>query len=298
MTRNPANLTLANGVEMPLLGLGVYRSSPEETGHAVSAALATGYRLIDTAAAYRNEAEVGEAIRKSAIARGDLFVTTKLWISDYGYEEALHGFERSVRKLGLDTLDLYLLHQPMPTEWERTVAAWKAAGRLLDEGRIRAIGVSNFSSELLADLIDRTGIVPHVNQVELHPFFTQEELRETHARLGIATQAWSPIGGVMRYFTEDPEAAPSPLSHPVVKNLALKHGKTPAQIVLRWHLEHGFCAIPKSVRAERIAENFDIFHFSLSPDEVAAIDTLDTRVRSGPNPADIDTERFPLRIEN
>jgi diketogulonate reductase-like aldo/keto reductase len=298
MTRNFANLTLTNGVQMPLLGLGVYRSSPEETEHAVSTALATGYRLIDTAAAYRNEAEVGEAIRKSAVARGDVFVTTKLWISDYGYDEALHGFERSMRKLGLDTLDLYLLHQPMPTEWERTVAAWKAAGRLLEGGRTRAIGVSNFSSELLADLIERTGIVPHVNQVELHPFFTQEGLRATHARLGIATQAWSPIGGVMRYFTDNPEAAPSPLSHPVVTGLAEKHGKTPAQVVLRWHLEHGFCAIPKSVRAERIAENFDVFDFSLSADEVAAIDALDTGVRSGPNSADINTKKYPLRIED
>src|SRR3954454_6057496 len=160
MTHDPANLTLANGVEMPLLGFGVYRSSPEETGRAVSTALATGYRLIDTAAAYGNEAEVGEAIRGSAAPRGDVFVTTKLWISDYGHDEALHGFDRSMRKLGLDTLDLYLLHQPMPAEWERTVASWKAAARLLEEGRTRAIGVSNFSSELLADLIDRTGIVP------------------------------------------------------------------------------------------------------------------------------------------
>src|SRR4051794_2192968 len=298
MTRNSATLTLANGVEMPLLGLGVYRSSPEETERAVSAALATGYRLVDTAAAYGNEAQVGEAIRESGVVRGDVFVTTKLWISDYGYDEALHGFDRSMRKLGLDTLDLYLLHQPMPAEWERTVAAWKAAGRLLEEGRTRAIGVSNFSSELLADLIERTGVVPHVNQVELHPFFTQEELRATHARLGIATQAWSPIGGVMRYFTNDPEAAPSPLSHPVVTGLAEKHGKTPAQVVLRWHLEHGFCAIPKSVRAERIAENIDVFDFSLSADEVAAIDALDTGVRSGPNPAEIDTKKYALRIED
>lgn len=298
MTPDSAIVALANGVEMPLLGFGVYRSSPEETVHAVSTALATGYRLIDTAAAYGNEAQVGEAIRRSEVARGDVFVTTKLWISDYGHDTALHGFERSMRKLGLDTLDLYLLHQPMPTEWERTVAAWKAAGHLLTEGRTRAIGVSNFSSELLADLIERTGIVPHVNQVELHPFFTQADLRATHERLGIATQAWSPIGGVMRYFTGDPEAAQSPLSHPVVTALAAKHGRTPAQIVLRWHLEHGFSAIPKSVRAERIAENFDVFGFSLSTEEVAAIDALDTGLRSGPNPADIDTKRYTLAIED
>jgi diketogulonate reductase-like aldo/keto reductase len=280
--------------------LGVYQSDAEETLHAIATAtaLAVGYRMIDTAAAYGNEAQVGEAIRNSNLSRGDVFVTTKLWISDYGYDEALHGFDRSMRKLRLETLDLYLLHQPMPTEWERTVAAWKAAGRLLEEGRTRAIGVSNFSSEQLNNLIDRTGVVPLVNQVELHPFFTQDQLRAAHERLGIVTQAWSPIGGVMRYFTDDPDAAPSPLSHQVVTDLARKHGKTPAQIVLRWHLEHGFSAIPKSVRPERIAENFDVFDFSLAPDEVGAIDALDTGSRSGPNPDDIDTKRFSLRIED
>jgi len=169
MTSDLAKLTLNNGVAMPALGLGVYRSSAEETLRAVSTALAAGYRLIDTAAAYRNEAQVGEAIRRSGIDRRELFVTTKLWISDYGYDTALHGFERSMRKLVLDTADLYLLHQPMPNEWDRTVAAWKAVGRLLAEGRARAIGVSNFSSGQLADLIDRTGVVPLVNQVELIP---------------------------------------------------------------------------------------------------------------------------------
>ncbi|SDB74553.1 aldo/keto reductase [Belnapia rosea] len=296
MTPTPTHLTLANGVQMPLLGFGVYRSSPEETVQAVSTALADGYRLIDTAAAYGNEAQVGEALRRSGVARDEVFVTTKLWISDYGHDEALHGFDRSMRKLGLDKLDLYLLHQPMPTEWERTVAAWKAAGQLLESGRTRAIGVSNFSTELLGDLIDRTGIVPHVNQVEVHPFFTQPELQATHRRVGIATQTWSPIGGVMRYFSDDPETAQSPLSHPVVTALAEKHGRTPAQIVLRWHLEHGFSAIPKSVRAERIAENFDVFGFSLSAEEVAAIDALDTGVRSGPNPADINTSKYKLTI--
>lgn len=298
MTQTNDKITLANGVDMPLIGLGVYRSSPEDTVTAVSAALSTGYRLIDTAAAYRNEAGVGQALRQSAVGRDGVFLVTKLWISDYGYDEALHGFDRSMKKLGIDGVDLYLLHQPMPNEWERTVAAWKAVGHLLDQGRARAIGVSNFSSELLADLIERTGIVPHVNQVELHPFFTQRDLRATHARLGIATQAWSPIGGVMRYFTDNPEAAPSPLSHPVITGLATKHGKTPAQVILRWHLQHGFCAIPKSVNPRRIAENFAVFDFALTDAEVASIDALDTGVRSGPNPADIDTSKYPLRIED
>jgi diketogulonate reductase-like aldo/keto reductase len=298
MTAGLSDLTLSNGIKMPALGLGVFRSSPDDTLHAVAAAIGTGYRLIDTAAAYGNESQVGESIRRSGIDRQTLFVTTKLWISDYGYDEALRGFDRSMRKLGVEVLDLYLLHQPMPTEWERTVAAWRAAGRLLTDGRTRAIGVSNFSSELLTDLIDRTGIVPHVNQIELHPFFTQVELRATHKRFGIATQAWSPIGGVMRYFTDNPEAAESPLSHPVVTELAGKHGKTPAQVILRWHLQHGFCAIPKSVRAARIAENFDVFGFMLSPDEIAAIDALDTGVRSGPNPADINTTTYSRKIED
>jgi len=295
MARTIDNVTLANGVAMPLLGLGVYRSSPEDTVTAVSAALATGYRLIDTAAAYRNEAAVGEALRQSPVGRDAVFLVTKLWISDYGYDEALHGYDRSLNKLGVD---LYLLHQPMPNEWERTVAAWKAVGHLYEEGRTKAIGISNFSSELLNDLMTRTGIVPHVNQVELHPFFTRQDLRATHQRLGIATQAWSPIGGVMRYFTDNPEAAPSPLSHPVITSLAEKHGKTPARIILRWHLQHGFCAIPKSVHPERIAENFAVFDFALTDAEVASIDALDTGVRSGPNPADIDTRKYPLKIED
>ncbi|APO71174.1 aldo/keto reductase protein (plasmid) [Rhizobium gallicum] len=298
MTSNTQKTTLSNGVDMPLLGLGVYRSSPEDTVQAVSTALATGYRLIDTAAAYRNEEQVGEAMRQSAVDRADVFVITKLWISDYGYDETLRGFDRSMRKLGLNGIDLYLLHQPMPNEWERTVSSWKALARLFDEGRTRAVGVSNFNSELLADLIDRTGFVPHVNQVELHPFFTQEDLRATHQRLRIATQAWSPIGGVMRYVSDHPEAAPSPLSHTTVADLAEKHGKTPAQIILRWHLQHGFSAIPKSVRAARITENIDVFDFVLSVDEMAAIDALGTGVRSGPNPDDIDTKTYPLRIED
>jgi diketogulonate reductase-like aldo/keto reductase len=297
MASNPT-MTLSNGITMPLLGLGVYRSGPEETIEAVSAALDTGYRLIDTAAAYGNEAQVGEALGSSDILRDEVFITTKLWISDYGQEEALRGFDRSLRKLKVETVDLYLLHQPMPNEWERTVAAWKSLGRIFEDGRARSIGVSNFSTELLTELIDRTGIVPHVNQVELHPFFSQKDLRATQERLRIATQAWSPIGGVMRYFTDDPEAAPSPLSHQLVTDLAQEHGRTPAQIILRWHLQHGFCAIPKSVRRERIVENFRVFDFSLSADDIAAIDALDTGVRSGPNPADIDTKKYPKTIED
>src|SRR4051812_8528168 len=272
---------LNSGVDMPSVGLGVFQSSPEDTVRAVTAALAAGYRLIDTAAAYRNEAQVGEGIRRSGVARDAIFVETKLWMTDYGYDEALRAFDRSMGKLGLETLDLYLLHWPMPTKFERTAQAWRAAERLLAEGRTRAIGVSNFSPQDLADLIARSDVVPAVNQVELHPYFAQRELRAAHRRLGIVTQAWSPIGGIARYAAKAGESK-DPLTDPVVKDLATKHGKTPAQIVLRWHLEHGVAVVPKSVRVERIEENFAVFDFRLTPEEVAAIDLLDVGARGGP----------------
>jgi diketogulonate reductase-like aldo/keto reductase len=289
-------IPLNNGVELPVLGLGVFQSPPEQTTAAVEAAIAAGYPMIDTAASYRNEREVGDGIRNSGVDRAKLFVQTKLWISDYGYDSALRAYDVSLRKLGLDSVDLYLLHQPMPNEWERTVAAYTAAERLLAEGRVRAIGVSNFSEKHLGDLIARTEVVPAVNQVEVHPFFIQRELRAAHARLGIATQAWSPLGGINVYRPADPNAVQNPLEHPVVTALAVKYGKTPAQVVLRWHIEHGFSAIPKSVRPERIAENFDVFDFALTQDEVAAIDALDMGVRGGPDPDSIDTKRFTLTI--
>jgi len=281
---------------MPALGFGVYRSAPEQTASAVETALAHGYRLIDTAAAYLNERQVGEAIARSGVPRIELFVQTKLWISDYGYDSALRAFETSLRKLGLDFIDLYFLHQPMPNEWERTVAAYHAVETLLDDGRVRAIGVSNFSPRHLDDLIARSDVVPAVNQVELHPFFGQRELREVHARLGIATQAWSPIGGVNVYMPRDPSAPRNPLTHSVITALSTKYGRTPAQIVLRWHLEHGFSAIPKSVTPARIAENFDVFDFRLTSEDVAAIDALDTGVRAGPDPERIDTKLFTNTI--
>jgi Aldo/keto reductases, related to diketogulonate reductase len=295
-TGSGPHLTMNNGVAIPALGLGVFQSPPEQTVGAVEAAIASGYRLIDTAAAYSNEREVGEGIRRSGLARAELFVQTKLWISDYGYESALRAYDLSLRKLGLDSVDLYLLHQPMPKEWERTVAAYQAAERLLADGRVRAIGVSNFSPRHLADLRARTEVVPAVNQVELHPFFTQRDLRAVHARLGIVTQAWSPLGGVNVYRPVDPGAVKNPLTHAVVVALAKQYGKTPAQVVLRWHIEHGFAAIPKSVRPARIAENIGIFDFALTAEEVASIDTLDTGVRGGPDPENIDTKLFTKTI--
>jgi diketogulonate reductase-like aldo/keto reductase len=290
-------LTLNNGVTMPTLGLGVFQSPPEATVTAVETALRGGYRLIDTAAAYGNEREVGEGIRRSGVDRDEIFVTTKLWISDYGHDRALVGFDASLRRLGLDHVDLYLLHQPVPTDFEATIGAYKAAEEMLAEGRVRAIGVSNFSQEHLRQLLDRTDVVPAVNQVELHPYFTQPALREVHAELGIVTQAWSPLGGVLVYVPGADEAR-GPLTDPVITDLAAKYGKTPAQVVLRWHLEHGFCAIPKSVKPHRIAENFEVLDFSLTAEEVARIDALDTGVRGGPDPEVLNRETYPFVVDN
>jgi diketogulonate reductase-like aldo/keto reductase len=291
-------LKLNNGVDLPALGLGVYQSGQDETVAAIKAAFDAGYRMIDTAAAYFNEEQVGQALRESDVPRDKVFVQTKLWMSDYGYDKALHAFDRSLRKLGLDHLDLYLLHWPVPTDFEATVASYKAAERLLAEGRVRAIGVCNFSPKHLEDLIARTEVVPAVNQVELHPFFIQKDLREAHARLSIITQAWSPIGGVKRYWAQDPNAVQDPLVHPTVTELAAKYGKTPAQVILRWQIEHGNSAIPKSVRPKRIAENIAIFDFALTKDEVAAIDALDINGRGGPDPELVNPQLFNLTIEN
>jgi diketogulonate reductase-like aldo/keto reductase len=298
MTETVPYITLNNHVEMPAFGLGVYQSTPEQTTGAVEAALANGYRLIDTAAAYFNERQVGEGLRRSGVARSEIFVTTKLWISDYGYDSALRTFQASLRRLGLDYVDLYLLHWPTPSNFEATIESYRAAEKLFADGQARAIGVSNFSPKHLEDLIARTEVVPAVNQVELHPFFTQRELRAAHARLGVITQAWSPLGGVNVYAAADPQAVKNPLEHPVIVGLAAKYGKTPAQVVLRWHIEHGRSAIPKSVRPERIAENIRIFDFTLTADEVAAIDALDTGARGGPDPEIVDTKLFPIKTED
>jgi 2,5-diketo-D-gluconate reductase A len=298
MTVRSPLLTLNNGVTMPALGLGVLgRESRELTADAVETAIATGYRLIDTAASYLNERQVGEGLRRSGVDRAEMFITTKLWLTDYGYERASRAFDASLRRLGLDYVDLYLIHWPVPVEFDATVASYRAAEAMLGEGRARAIGVSNFTPAHLKTLMERTAVVPAVNQVELHPGFAQQELRATHARLGIVTQAWSPLGGTIRRAAKPGKAA-DPLTHPTVVGLAEQHGKTPAQLVLRWHLDHGFSAIPKSFRPERIAENFDIFDFALTADDRAAIDALDTGVRSGADPDLVDARTFPIKIED
>jgi diketogulonate reductase-like aldo/keto reductase len=287
---------LNNGIEMPAFGLGVFRSEPEKTVAAVRSAVANGYRLIDTAAAYMNEQQVGEGIRSSGVPREDIFVTTKVWITDYGYDQTLRAFDRSLLKLGFDVLDLYLIHWPVPSAFEATVEAYKAALKLLGECRVRAIGVCNFSPNHLDTVIDQTGHVPAVNQVELHPIFIQRELREADEKHRIITQAWSPIGGIKR----DGEKAKAskevhdPLSHRTVVMLARKYGKTPAQIILRWQIQLGTSPIPKSVRPERIAENIDIFDFTLASEEVQAISALDTGKRGGPDPEQVSPQTFPI----
>jgi diketogulonate reductase-like aldo/keto reductase len=285
----PPSLTLNNGVELPVIGLGVFQTPPDETVAAVEAALEVGYRHIDTAAAYGNEREVGDAIRRSALDRGDVFIETKVWISDYGYDETLHAFEKSAAKLHVEQIDLLILHQPLPSKFERTIAAYKALEKLLSDGKVRAIGVSNFLPEYLESLLEQVDVVPAVNQIELHPYFTQVETRELNARHGILTQAWSPIGGITAYRDTMPKRT---FDDPTILEIGDAHGKTAAQVMLRWHLQEGRSAIPKSVRRERIAENFDVFDFELSDTELAAIDDLDTGVRGGPEPADVNLENF------
>jgi 2,5-diketo-D-gluconate reductase A len=297
MTVQGPVLELNNGVGLPAVGLGVYRAGPEETAGAVTAALRTGYRMIDTAAAYFNEAQVGAAIRDSGVPRPEIFVQTKAWISDYGEREIVAACERSLGKLGLESIDLYLLHQPAPAVFDRVVAAWKGLERLLAEGRVRAIGVCNFSVAHLERLMAAVDVVPAVNQVELHPFFSQPGLRAAHARLGIVTQAWSPIGGVNRYWGTDIRPENDPLTHPAIVALAQKHGRTPAQVILRWQLQLGHSILPKSVRPARIAENFDLFGFALGDADIAAIEALDTGRRGGPDPDALPREFYERRVD-
>nr|WP_073189724.1 aldo/keto reductase [Tessaracoccus bendigoensis] len=283
------NVTLNNGIEMPALGFGVFQTPPDTTTESVAEALRVGYRLIDTAAAYGNEREVGDAIRRSGIDRAEVFIETKLWISDYGYDRALHAFDKAAGKLGVDYIDLLLLHQPLTADFEKTIGAYKALETLLADGRVRAIGVSNFMPEVLANLLKHTSVVPAVNQVEVHPYFTQQDVQAADAEHAILTQAWSPMGGITSYAGD---ANRSTFNDPVIGEIAEAHDRTPAQVMLRWHLQEGRSAIPKSVNPQRIAANFDVFDFELTADELARIDGLDTGVRGGPDPSAITLEAF------
>ncbi|AXB47607.1 aldo/keto reductase [Amycolatopsis albispora] len=265
-------VTLNNGVTMPQLGYGVFQVPDAETATAVTSALEAGYRSIDTATVYGNERGVGQALADSGIKREDLFVTTKLWNSDQGYDAALRAFDASAERLGLDYLDLYLIHWPTP---ERGLYAesWRALEKLHADGRIRAIGVSNFQPSHLDELARTGSVVPAVNQVEVHPYLQQAEVREYNEKHGIVTEAWSPLakGGDL-------------LADPVVRELAAKHDRTPAQVVLRWHLQLGNVVIPKSVTPSRIRENLAVFDFTLADEDLAALASLDRGERTGPDP--------------
>jgi len=291
MTTRPI-LTLNNGVGMPAIGLGVFQTPPDLTVAAVVEALRLGYRHIDTAASYFNEREVGEGIRRSGVYRDEVFVETKVWISDYGYDAALHAFDKSAGKLGVEQLDLLLLHQPLPAAFDRTLDAYRALEKLLADGKVRAIGVSNFMPEHLDRLLRQSSVVPAVNQIEFHPYFQQSALRRMHAEHGILTQAWSPIGGITSYRG----GAKSTFDDPTLREIARRHGKSAAQVMLRWHLQEGRSAIPKSTKPAHIAENFDVFDFELLREEIGAIDALDTGVRGGPDPDSITLETYRREI--
>ena len=274
MTSVP-NLQLSTGtgtIEIPQLGFGVWQVPDDEVDAAIATAIDVGYRSIDTAHLYGNEEGVGRAIRATDLARDDLFITTKVWNDDHGFDSTLAAFDASLGRLGLEVLDLYLIHWPTPAR-DNYVDTWKALLKLRDDGRVRAVGVCNFEVEHLQRLEAETGELPAINQVELHPYLQQAELREFHAAHGILTEAWSPLASGGAVLADD-----------VISGIAEKHGVTPAQAILRWHLQLGNVVIPKSVTPSRIVENFDLFGFELDGDDLAAFGPLDRAERTGPDP--------------
>ncbi|CAH0242365.1 aldo/keto reductase [Plantibacter cousiniae (nom. nud.)] len=280
--------TLNNGVVIPALGLGVFQTPPDESTAAVTAALQAGYRHVDTAAAYANERGVGDAIAASGLDRSEVFIETKIWISDYGYDQTLHSFTKSAGKLGVDQIDLLILHQALPTAFEQTIGAYRALEQLLADGKVRAIGVSNFMVDHLTRLLDATSVVPAVNQIEVHPYFQQREEQTFGTEHGILTQAWSPIGGITSYRDSERRS----FDEPVILGIGEQYGKSAAQVMLRWHIQQGRQVIPKSTKPQRIAENIDVFDFALTDDELAQIDALETGVRGGPEPEAVTLEAF------
>jgi diketogulonate reductase-like aldo/keto reductase len=288
------SLTLNNGLQVPALGFGVFQTPPAETIAAVTAALEVGYRHIDTAAAYGNEREVGEAIRRSGLDRSEVIIETKVWISDFGYDATLHAFEKATTKLGVEQLDIFILHQPLPTRFDLTIEAYRALEKLYEDGAVRAIGVSNFIPEHLAQLAAESSVVPALNQIEIHPYFQQAETQAADSTRGIVSQAWAPIGGIT--FYRSGKSKGSTLDDPTLLAIAEEHCKSAAQVMLRWHLQQGRSAIPKSVTPSRIAENFDVFDFELTAAEIAAIDALDTGIRGGPEPESLTLEKYGMPI--
>lgn len=272
-------ITLNNGIEMPQIGLGVWQTMDgEEVEIAVAAALEAGYRLIDTAAVYGNEAGVGRAIKASGIPREEIFVTTKLWNADQGYDSTLAAFAKSLQRLDLDYVDLYLIHWPVPVA-DKYIETWRAFEKIFTDGMARSIGVSNFKPDHLENLIAHTEIIPAVNQIELHPQFPQHGTREVCRTHDIAVESYSPLGSSKGKLLSDAR----------IIQIAAKHNKTPAQVLVRWHLEQGLIVIPKSVRPERIEENIDVFDFTLDDEDMKMIATLDTGERIGSDP---DTANF------
>ncbi|WP_353828991.1 aldo/keto reductase [Agromyces sp. SYSU T0242] len=266
-------IDLADGNAIPQVGYGMYKVPAADAARLALIAIEQGYRHLDTAALYGNEAEAGEAVRRSGLPRDDLFVTSKVWNDDHGYDETLRAFDVAMDRFGLDRLDLFLIHWPVPSR-DRYVDTWRALVRLRDEGRVRSIGVSNFHAHHLERIIGETGVAPVVNQVELHPWLPQRELREAHERLGIRTEAWSPL------------ARGRLLGDPVLEPIAAKHGRSVAQVVLAWHVAQGTIVIPKASSADRIAENLDVFSVALDAEDLAAIDSLESGERTGRDPDD------------
>ena len=270
-TSNVPVVTLRDDVQIPQLGFGVFQIPPKDTAEAATRALLAGYRHIDTAAAYRNEAGVGQAVRAAGLDRDEVFITTKCFNDDQGFQQATRALKTSLGQLEMDYVDLYLIHWPVPAH-DKYVETWQAFIELQSQGLARSIGVSNFQPEHLERIIAETGVTPSVNQVELHPLFQQRGLRKEHEELGIATEAWSPL------------AQGAVLDNETITQIAEAHGKTPGQVVIRWHLQIGNIVIPKSVTPERIQENFDVFDFNLTQAEVEQIDALDAGERTGPDP--------------
>ncbi len=265
------SVALNDGTSIPQIGFGTWQVPPSEAHAAVSEALRVGYRHIDTAAVYANEAEVGQALADSGLARDEVYVTTKLWNPDHGYDEAMRAFDRSMAKLGIEELDLYLIHWQC-VQFGKYVDTWKALIELRDSGRVRSIGVSNFKEPAMRAIIDATGVVPVLNQIELHPWSPQSQMRAVDAELGVATESWSPL------------ASGELLDEPVLASIAAKHRKSTAQVMIRWHLQLGLIVLPKSVTPSRIAQNIEVFDFTLDDDDMQAIAALESGRRTGPDP--------------